>query len=113
MWEEKRIPLDFDPRLGDAIGRPLRFSGIVRLLVRLGNHTFRVPFLVAERLAVGVLLGTAFHNTHIQNIKCIEQMIDFPNGETIPILEHNSPSGAVATSEEGAPTPDSRSNSGE
>ena len=40
------------PTLGDASGRPLRLLGEVVLRIRFGNTTYRVPFIVAEKLAV-------------------------------------------------------------
>ena len=104
-WDEHLEPLNQDPNLGDANGRPLRFKGLIRMSVRLNNRLYRIPFLIATNFAADVLLGTAFLNTHIRSIRCIEKQIELANGETIPIIEINKPaSGADAHPEKGAPS---------
>ena len=88
-WEDHREPLTFDPGLGDANNQPLRFAGVIRLSLRLGNRTYRLPFLIANNFAVDVLLGTSFHNTYIEAIKCIKRTIVFKNGDEVPIVRVN------------------------
>ena len=60
---------------------------MVHLSVRLGNKIYRVPFLIAEQLAVAALLGTSFMNKHVDHICRRNQEIDFHQGCTIPILK--------------------------
>ena len=45
------------PTLGDANGRPLRLLGEIVLRMRFGNNTYRVPFIVAKKLAIEVMVG--------------------------------------------------------
>ena len=58
------------PRLGEANGRPLRIFGEITLRIRFGNTTYRVPFIVADKLAVNVLIGTRFMNRYVGAIEC-------------------------------------------
>ena len=86
-WQ--RFPV-YDPKLpeiGDANGNLIHIEAVVQLSVRLGNMIYRVPFLVAEQLAVVALLGTSFMNKHVDHIWCRSQEIDLHQGCTIPILQ--------------------------
>ena len=61
-WEKL---LDRDatmPRLRDANGRPLRLLGEITIFIRFGNTPYRVPFIVSDKLAVNVIIGTRFMN---------------------------------------------------
>ena len=51
------------PRLGDANGRPLPLLGEITLRIRFGNTTYRVPFIVADKLAVNVIIGNALYES--------------------------------------------------
>ena len=88
-------PVVEDPNLGDANGRPLQFSSMIRLSLRLGNRSYRIPFFVADRFAVDVLLGTSFHDNYIKSIECMDSKIILAGGEEIPILKTNRPATAV------------------
>ena len=55
-WEDYRIPDASVPALGDVNGNRLRLLGQVVLRVRFGSTMYRVSFLVAERLAVSVII---------------------------------------------------------
>ena len=90
-WLEYREPLTDDPMLCDANRHPVRFDGVVRMKLRLANRMYTIPFLVAENLAVEVLLGTTFLNKHINAIRCVEQVVELSNEESIPILQQNDP----------------------
>lgn len=57
------------PRLGDANGRPLQLQGVVILRLRLGNSHFRVPFVVATRLAASMIIGTDFLDRNVRAIR--------------------------------------------
>ena len=85
-WRDFEVKSTNLPRIWDANGNALQLEAMVHLTIRLGNTLYRVPFLVAERLAVDVILGKAFMNKHIQNICCRDQAIDLYQGGTIPIL---------------------------
>ena len=85
LWENYRIPDASVPALGDANGNRLRLLGQVVLRVRFGSAMYRVSFLVAERLAVSVIIGTAFMNRHIRGIMCMDGEIKLTRA-TIPIL---------------------------
>ena len=75
------------PELGDANGNLIHIEAVADLSVRLGNTIYRVPFLIAEQLAVAALLGTSFMNKHVDHICCGSQEIDLHRGCTIPILQ--------------------------
>ena len=75
------------PELGEANGNLIQIEAVVHLSVRIGNTIYRVPFLIAEQLAVAALLGTSFINNHVDHIGCRSQEIDFHQGCTIPILQ--------------------------
>ena len=74
------------PTLGDANGRPLRLLGKIILRMRFGNTTYRVPFIVAEKLAIEFIAGICFMNRYVIAIACRSQTIPLQRGGTIPIL---------------------------
>ena len=78
------------PRLGGANGRPLRLFGEITLRIRFGNTTYRVPFIVADKLAVKVIIGTRFMNRYVDAIECRTQTIRLFRGSTIPILSRTN-----------------------
>ena len=71
-WEQYRIPDAPVPPLGDANGNRLRLLGKVSLRVRFGPSMYRVAFLVAERLAVSVIIGNSFMNRRVRGIMCMD-----------------------------------------
>ena len=85
------------PRLAGANRNPLKLSAVVRLAVRLRNTTFRIPFVVADQLAVPVLLGTAFIDTHVRSIDVEAQRLELRQGGSVAIVD-----------EKGEPTPPTR-----
>ena len=74
------------PRLFAADRSPLRLACAVRLLTRLGNNVFRLPFYVVEELAVPLLLGTAFIDSHVSAIEPLDRRIRFRYGGSLPLL---------------------------
>ena len=54
--------------------------------MRFGNTTYRVPFIVGEKLPVEVIVGTRFINRYFNEIECWSQTIRLHRGSTIPIL---------------------------
>ena len=86
-WQKFLVEDPKLPQLGDANGNLIYIEAVVHLSVRLGNTIYRVPFLIAEQLAVADLLGTSFMNKHVDHICCRSQEIDLHQGCTIPILQ--------------------------
>ena len=77
------------PMLGDANGRPLRLLGEIILFIRFGNKMYRVPFIVADKLAVEVIVGTRFMNRSVDAIECRNQTIRLIRGGTILLWSHH------------------------
>ena len=73
------------PFLGDANGNTLKLIGKIVLRVRLGSATYRVLFVVAEHLAVSVIVGTSFMNRNVKGIMRMDQWI-YLTGSKVPIL---------------------------
>ena len=78
------------PRLGDANGRQLRLLGEITLRIRFGNTTYRAPFIVADKLAVNVIIGTRFMNRYVDAIEFRTQTIRLFRGAKIPILSRTN-----------------------
>ena len=57
------------PALGDASNNPLCVRHEVQLRIQLGDATYPVRFIVVNRLACPVLLGTHFLDQHVDAIK--------------------------------------------
>ena len=88
-WETLLTKEAVLPTLGDANRRPLRFLGEIVLRLRFGNTTYRVPFIVAEKLGVEVIVGTRFMNRYVTAIVCRSQTIGLHVGSAIPILSRH------------------------
>ena len=70
VWE-RHITHSADlPALGNANNNPLCVRHEVRLPIRLGDAVYPVCFIVVNRLAGPVLLGTHFLDQHADAIKC-------------------------------------------
>lgn len=80
-WEEGIDRKANSMRLNDANGRPLALGESTWLPIRFANSLYRVKFIVADRLAVEVIIGTAFLNRHLLAILCTQQRIRFRDGE--------------------------------
>ena len=59
--------------------------GKIVLRVRLGSATYRVLFVIAEHLAVSVIIGTSFMNRNVKGIMCIDQWTYLKRSK-VPIL---------------------------
>ena len=81
-WQDKLIPDCQMPNLSDANGKPLRLQGAVQLRVRFKNSIFSVTFIVADRLAFDVILGTFFMNKNLKAIECMAGKIVFQHNKT-------------------------------
>ena len=74
-WE-RRITHSADfPALGDANNNPLCVRHEVKLRIRLGDATYPVRFIVVNRIACSVLLGTHFLDQHVDAIKCRQRVL--------------------------------------
>ena len=86
-WTRHIVRDALPPRLAGANSNPLRLTPVVHLAVRIRNTTFRVPFVVADQLAVPVLLGTAFIEAHVRSIDIEAQRLHPRHGGSIAILD--------------------------
>ena len=75
------------PQLAGANSNLLKLSAVVRLAVRLRNKTFRIPFVVADQLAVPLLLCTAFIDTHVRSIDVEAQRLELRQGVSVAIVD--------------------------
>ena len=75
------------PRLASANSDPLKLSAGVGLAVRLRNTTFWVQFVVADELAVPVLLGIAFIDAHVRRIDMDAQKLDLCQGGSVATVD--------------------------
>ena len=80
------------PRLAGVNSNSLRLTAVVRLAVRLRNTTFRIPLVVAEQLAVPVLLGTASIDAHVRSIDIDGQKLELRHGSSVAIVDGNGKS---------------------
>ena len=84
-WEDSLLQDQDLPAFGDANGNPLKLMGKIVLRVRLGSATYRVLFVVAEHLAVSMIIGTSFMNRNVKGIMCMDQWIYLTRSK-VPIL---------------------------
>ena len=84
-WEQHVAASADLPALGDANSNPLCVSHEVRFRIRLGDATYPVCFIVVNRLACRILLGTQFLDHHVNAIKCKER-VPYLTCYIIPIL---------------------------
>ena len=102
--------------LGDANNNPLCVRHEVRLRIRLGDAVYPVPFIVVNRLARLVLLGTHFLDQHVDAIKCTHfldpqdeikcrQRVPYLTRSIVPILGV----GKAATPHQEQPAPENTS----
>ena len=89
-WDAHIVRNAPKPRLFAADRSPLRLVCAVRLLTRLGNNVYRLPFYVAEELAVPLLLGTAFTDSHVSAIEPLDRRIRFRYGGSLPLLSNTA-----------------------
>ena len=84
-WRTYQVPNASLPRLAGADSSPLKLTVVVRLAVRLGNVTYRVPFVVADSLAVEALLRTSFIDAHVKRIDIDKQCLELRRGRGVAI----------------------------
>ena len=95
-WEALVIPGEI-PTIADANGRPLRTSGQIPLVVRLGDRTMRFIFIVCERLAAPVILGCEFNDKFVEAIYPRRKVVELDDGTKIPIVRKPAARAASAT----------------
>lgn len=74
------------PNLAGTEKTLLALSGLVSLAIRFGNTVYRESFIIAERLAVDVQVGTRLFNTHLKSIDVENQRLLFKPEAIVPIL---------------------------
>ena len=84
-WEAVVTP-DEILTFADANGRPLRASGQIPLVVRLGDHTIRCTFVVCERLAAPVILRCEFNDKFVEAIYTRRKLVELEDDTKIPIV---------------------------
>ena len=55
--------------------------------MRVRNTTLRIPFIMADQLAVPVLLGTALIDTHVRCIDIEAQQLELRQGGSVTIVD--------------------------
>ena len=88
-WEQYLVQNETVPRLGNASGQPLRLLSVALIQARFGNSLFDMPFVVADSLALDVIIGTRFMNQHVDAVECRRQCVKTHHGCVLPILARN------------------------
>ena len=78
------------PNVTDANRNPIRMRGVITLVVRLGRHMAKVDFIVAERLAVPVILGADYCDRFVEAIRPRKRLVEMEDGTEIPIVRRPS-----------------------
>ena len=86
-WTRYVVRNAHQPQLAGTSSKQLKLSAVVRLTVRLSNTTFRILFIVTDQLAVPVLLGTAFIDTHVRCIDIESQRLELCQGSSVAIVD--------------------------
>lgn len=68
VWEDGFDRKAIYTRLNDVNGRPLSLRESTWLAVRFSNYMYHIKFIVANRISVEVIIGTAFLNLHVLDI---------------------------------------------
>lgn len=96
-WEKKMYVKTPEIRLNDAARSSPALGESVWLTVRFGNTLHGVRFIVADRLAVKVLIGTAILNRHVIDILFTKQKMRFRHGDWLIVKKLTRGSGADLT----------------
>ena len=89
-WRTYQVRNASLPRLAGEDSSPMKITAVVRLAVRLGNVTYRLPSVVADSLAVEVLLGTSFIDAHVRRIDVDKQCLELRRGRGVAIVDAKS-----------------------
>lgn len=63
----------------------LKLLGLVRLVARLWNSIFRLPFVIAETLAVAMVFDVKFGDEYVRTHKVQERTLLLLNGDSVAI----------------------------
>ena len=92
------------PNVADANSNPIRMTGLVDFVVRLGIHISKTEFIVCERLAAPVIVGCDFCDRFVEAIYFRKKTIELDDGSTVPIerrpLKRSPNSPPLPTSQE-------------
>jgi transposase InsO family protein len=76
-------PLHNSPKITDAQGGSLGTVGVVHLCISLCSRVVEVPFIVVDRLAIPLLLGTGFIDENVVAILPKERLVQFGNDSSL------------------------------
>jgi len=85
-WEKRLHPRAHLPHIVDANKNPISARGMITLRLSSGGFATDVDFVVVQRLAVPVLLGTSFINRHVEALYPRRQRVRWSNDVSVPIL---------------------------
>ena len=74
------------PSIVDANRKPISTLGTVRLALGLGNSHCQVEFIVADRLAVPLILGADFCDRYVHAIYPRRRAVELGDGSEVPII---------------------------
>ena len=73
-------------KLASATQHRLHVLRIVMLTVTIGTYSARFPFVGVRNLGDYILLGCAFQDRHVENIRCRRRDVIMANGDVVPII---------------------------
>ena len=79
-------PLPSEANIRNASGKPVPIMGTIDLQVQIGSTLEKVTFLVADKLAVAVILGCDFCDKHVEAIKPRLKIVEMDTGSIVPIV---------------------------
>lgn len=88
LWDAEVYFDSIAPRLSDANANHLLLWELLWLTVRFGNMKFKVRSIVADRLAVDLIIGTSFLNHYVVAINYDYRKVQFRSGTT-PIFQNH------------------------
>ena len=74
------------PNVADANNNPIRMTGLVDVVVRLGSRIAKAEFILCERLAAPVIVGCDFCDLFVEAIYSRKETIELDDGSTLPIV---------------------------
>lgn len=69
--------------MAGALEKPLQLPSSVKSLVGLGDTFFRLPFVIAQRLAIHIFFGTAFADERVRVDEVQAQKLEFVKGGSV------------------------------
>ena len=74
------------PNVADVNNNPIRMTGLVDLMVRLGTRIAKTEFIVCEKIAAPVILVCDFCDRFVEAIYPRKKNIELNDGSTVPIV---------------------------